>query len=153
MLEVRRQITIRRPLDEVQTQFGDVGYHERSGHHRGVSFRVSSQTPHSCSYTQESRVGPVKLRQRFELDKRDPGHQVNALISGPFSPGSITFDIVADSEAGATVTATLSSSRRGLTRFAAPLVRRSLERALARGLEEDRDDLESGRYASKRATA
>lgn len=152
MIEAQSRITIQRPLDEVQAQFGDVGYHERSGHHRGVSFRVSSESSRSCSYTQKSRVGPVQVRQQFELDKSDPGHQVNTLLSGAFSPGSITFDIVANGDEGATVTATLCSTRRGLTRLAAPLLRRPLVRALTRGLEEDRDDLESGRYASKLET-
>lgn len=149
MLEVHVDVTIRRPLEEVLAQFGDVGDHERNGHHRGVSFHVLSETSQSCSYSQVSRVGPVRLRQHFELDKSVPAHQVNALISGPFSPGSIKFDIVADGDNGANVTATLCSTRPGLTQLAAPLLRRSLARALTRSLEEDRDDLESGRYASR----
>jgi hypothetical protein len=63
--------------------------------------------------------------------------------------GSITFDVVADGPDGAEVTATLCSTRPGLTQLAAPLLRRSLARALTRSLQEDRDDLESGRYASR----
>ena len=149
MLEVSAQVTIRRPLDEVQEQFGDVGYHERTGHHRGVSFQVVSENSQSCSYSQETRLGPLRLRQEFELDKSVPAHQVNVLVSGPFSPGSITFDVVADGDDGAKVTATLCSTRTGFTQMAAPLLRRSLARALSRALEEDRDDLESGRYASR----
>jgi len=42
MLEAHAQVTIRRPLGEVQAQFANVGYHERNGHHRGVSFHVVS---------------------------------------------------------------------------------------------------------------
>ena len=59
-----------------------------------------------------------------------PAHQVNVLISGAFSPGSITFDVVADGPDGAEVTATLCSTRPGLTQLAAPLLRRTLGRAL-----------------------
>jgi hypothetical protein len=150
MLKVTTDVTIRRPLEEVQAQFADVADHERNGHHRGVSFRVSSESANACSYSQTSRVGPLRLRQQFELDRSVPGHQVNELVSGAFSPGSITFDVVADGDDGAKVTATLCSTRRGFTQLAAPLLRRSLARALATGLEEDRDDLESGRYASRR---
>ena len=142
MLQVSAQVTIRRPLDEVRQQFADVGYHERTGHHRGVSFHVVSENSQSCSYSQETRLGPLRLRQEFELDTSVPGHQVNVLVSGPFSPGSITIDIVADGEDGAIVTATLCSTRPGFTQIAAPLLRRSLERALRQALEEDRDDLE-----------
>ncbi len=153
MFEVSAQVTIRRPLVEVREQFGDVGYHERNGHHRGVSFRVVSETAQSCSYSQVSRVGPLRLHQDFELDKTVPAHQVNTLVSGPQSPGSITFDIVPDGHEGAKVTATLCSTRPGFTQMAAPLLRRSLTRALSRALEEDRNDLESGRYASRLGAA
>jgi hypothetical protein len=153
MLEVSAQVTIHRPLAEVREQFGDVGYHERNGHHRGVSFHVVSETAQSCSYSQVSRVGPLRLHQDFELDTSVPAHQVNMLVSGPFSPGSVTFDIVADGDDGAKVTATLCSTRPGFTQMAAPLLRRSLARALSRALEEDRDDLESGRYASRLGAA
>ncbi len=153
MFEVSAQVTIRRPLAEVQEQFGDVGYHERTGHHKGVSFHVVSETAQSCSYSQVSRVGPLHLHQDFELDRTVPGHQVNTLVSGPFSPGSITFDVVSDGDDGAKVTATLCSTRPGFTQLAAPLLRRSLAPALARALEEDRDDLESGRYASRLGAA
>jgi hypothetical protein len=153
MLQVSAQVTIRRPLDEVQEQFGDVGYHERTGHHRGVSFHVVSENSQSCLYSQETRLGPLRLRQEFELDKSLAGHQVNALVSGPFSPGSITFDIEADGHETAKVTATLCSTRPGPTQWAAPILRRSLARALTRSLEEDRDDLESGRYASRLGAA
>jgi hypothetical protein len=149
MLEVSTHVTIRRPLAEVQAQFGDVGYHERNGHHRGVRFHVTSETAQSCSYSQQTRLGPLRLHQNFELDTSVPAHQVNKLVSGPFSPGSITFDIVADGDDGARVTATLGSTRPGLIQMAAPLLQRSLARALNRALEEDRDDLESGRFASR----
>lgn len=153
MFEVSAQVTIRRPLDEVQEQFGDVGYHERTGHHRGVSFHVVSESSQSCCYSQDTRLGPLRLHQEFELDRTLAGHQVNALTSGPFSPGSITFDIVADGHATTRVTATLRSTRRGLTQWAAPILRRPMARALTRSLEEDRDDLESGRYASRLGAA
>jgi hypothetical protein len=149
MLEVSVCVIIRRSLEEVQAQFADVAYHERNGHHRGVRFHVLSESSQSCSYSQESRVGPLRLRQQFELDKSVPAHQVNVLTSGALSPGSITFDVVADGPDGAEVTATLCSTRPGITQLAAPLLRRSLARALTRSLEEDRDDLESGRYASR----
>jgi hypothetical protein len=47
---------------------------------------------------------------------------MNALISEAFSPGTINFDIVADDSDGAEVTATLCSTRPGLTQLAAPLL-------------------------------
>ncbi len=147
MIEVSSSATIRRPLSEVQAQFGDVAYHERNGHHRGVAFRVVEDTPGYCEYEQETRVGPLRLSQRFRLERGEPGHQVNGLLAGPFSPGSITFDVVADGDDAALVTATLRSNRRGFTTIASPLLRRALARALLKALGEDKADLESGAYA------
>jgi hypothetical protein len=152
MLNAHARVTIRRPLGEVQAQFADVAYHERNGHHRSVTFSVTSESEQSCSYTQETRLGPMRLRQEFELDRSVPSHQVNALVAGAFSPGAITFDIEADGPDAAIVTATLSSKRSGLTALAAPLLKRPLTRALAKALDEDRDDLESGRYAARPPT-
>jgi hypothetical protein len=146
MLEVSRSVTIRRPVREVQAQFGDVAYHQRRGHHRGVVFRVLDDSDDCCEYEQETRVGPLRLRQRFRLRRADRAHQVNELLAGAFAPGSITFDVVADGDDATKVTATLCSEGKGLSGVAAPLLRRVLARALAQGLEEDRVDLESGGY-------
>lgn len=148
MLKVARSVTIRRPPGEVQAQFGDVAYHQDRGHHRGVAFRVLEDSQTCCEYEQETRVGPWRLRQRFRLLRADGAHQVNELIEGAFAPGSITFDVIADGNDAANVTATLCSERAGLTRIAAPFLRRMLARALAQSLEEDRVDLESGSYGS-----
>lgn len=148
MISVQRSITIRRPVADVQRQFADVAYHERTGHHRGVTFIVDTDDEHTCHYRQETKVGPLTLRQSFVLDHDDPAHQVNRLESGTLSPGSITFDIAERGPDETEVTATLTSeSTSRAARLAAPLLRAGLGRALAQALDEDRDDLESGRYA------
>ncbi|MFN0089315.1 MAG: hypothetical protein ACKVWR_03455 [Acidimicrobiales bacterium] len=147
MVEISGSVTVHRPLAEVQAQFGDVAYHQRNGHHRGVTFRVVEETASCCRYEQETRVGPFRLVQQFRLQRDAPHHQVNELLEGPFSPGSITFDVVAEGADAARVTATLRSTRSGPTRIAAALLRPALGRALETALEEDRIDLESGAYA------
>ncbi len=149
MLEVSRSIVIQRALVEVQAQFGDVAYHERRGHHRGVQFLVTRDDAAECEYDQITRIGPKSLRQRFRLDRADPAHQVNALLEGVFAPGSITFDFAASGADATQVRATLRSEASGAARLAAPLLRRLLGRALAQGLDEDRNDLESGDYARR----
>lgn len=153
MIEVSRSVTIHRAPAEVQAQFGDVAYHERNGHHRGVTFRVLNETPACCDYEQDTRLGPLRIGQRFRLQRGEPSHQVNELLAGPFSPGSITFDIVTEAEDAAHVTATLRSTRRGLTQIAAPVLRRTLARALAKALAEDKADLEGGAYARTPSTS
>ena len=134
----------------MQRQFGDVAHHERTGHHRGVTFLLDRDDGRSCHYRQETKVGHLTLRQSFVLDRDDPTHQVNRLESGTLSPGSITFDIAERGPDETEVTATLTSESTSLAaRLAAPLLRAGLGRALAQALDEDRDDLESGRYAHR----
>ena len=147
MFEVTQQITIDQPVERVRAQFGDVAHHERTGVHRGVTFTVVAERPEYCEYQQTTRMGFIRIRQSFRLERDDPACQVNALTAGAFAPGSITFEIVPADTAGATiVTATLRAPlRRPIARFA-PLLRRALARSLAKALREDRRDLESGAY-------
>lgn len=145
MLVVAERITICQPVDLVRAQFGDVAYHARAGVHRGVSFRVVDDTSEYCDYEQITHVGPTRTRQSFRLERGDLAHQVNTLTAGAFAPGSITFDIVPDSDA-TIVTATLRAPLRGLAALFTPILRLMLGRSLARALAEDRRDLESGAY-------
>lgn len=145
MLEVSESIAISRPRATVQAQFSDVAYHQRSGHHRGVEFTVIEDTSESCRYDQLTRVGPIRVRQCFVLDRRDRARQKNELVSGAFAPGAIEFVIEGHGDESM-VTATLSTEPRGLKRVAQPMLRLIIRRSLRMALCEDRDDLESGRY-------
>jgi len=124
MFEVSAAVSIRRPLDEVQRQFGDVGYHQRTGHHRGVRFVVCAEEPERCDYEQVTRVGPIRLRQKVRLDRADGAHQVNTIVAGPFSPGTITFEVTPGSGDVTRVVATLRAESRGVVRLAAPILKR-----------------------------
>lgn len=81
MLAVSERIAVDRPLAVVQAQFADVAYHARSGHHQGVTFVVVTDDADRCTYQQVTRAGPVRLRQSFELDRRDPSKQVNTITA------------------------------------------------------------------------
>jgi len=143
--EVSESIKIGRPPATVQSQFGDVGYHQRSGHHRGVLLTVLEDTAQSCRYEQLTKVGPIRVRQCFVLDRGDLVHHENELVSGAFAPGAIEF-VIEGNDDESTVVATLRTEPRGLTRLVQPLLRPILRRSLKVALREDRDDLESGRY-------
>lgn len=140
-----RTISIGRPRATVQSQFADVAHHERSQVHRASRFTVLEESPVHCDYEQVSRQGPVRFRQRFHLDRSDPSHQVNTVTAGSFRGGAIIFDFESQGFDSTIVTATLQSPRR-LMRVARPLLGPVLGRALAKGLEEDKHDLESGSY-------
>jgi hypothetical protein len=148
VLTVIRTIRIDRPVAEVCAQFADVAHHERTGVHRGSRFAVLAETGDTCTYDQVTGRGPGRIRQRFELDRRDPAHLVNTVTDGAFQAGTLTFDIRATDTDASEVTATLAAPTRGLTGWLAPVLRVLLGRGLAQALEEDKRDLESGAYAA-----
>ena len=148
MWEISESVRIGRPLAEVRAQFADVAHHEAVAPHRGVTFRVLADSAESCEYEQVTRVGPVRSRQRFVLDRTEPGYpdeQVNRIVAGLFNGGSITFGFRPDGD-GTEAVATVRHDPGPVARLASPVLRRVLSRSLAAALEEDRIDLESGRY-------
>ena len=154
MWEISESVRIARPVDEVRAQFSDVLHHEAVAPHRGVTFRVLADSADSCEYEQVTRVGPVRSRQRFVLDRTAddyPAEQVNRIVEGLFHGGSITFTVVPDGH-GTSVTATVRHDPGRLARLSGPLISRVLRRSLAAALEEDRIDLESANYASASTT-
>lgn len=147
VFEVTRTIAIRQPAELVRAQFGDVAHHARTGVHHGVSFTVIDERPEFCDYDQTTRMGPLRIRQSFRLPRDDPARQVNTLTAGAFAPGSITFEITPGIET-TKVTATLRAPLHKPLSWFPSLLRRQLGRSLAKALEEDRRDLESGAYAA-----
>lgn len=148
MLSVTREITIDRPVEVVRSQFGDIAHHAGAHPHKGVTFTVIEDAADHCDYEQVTKAGPVRLRQRFHLDRHDPARQVNELVDGAFAPGSITFQIDPAGESASKVTAVLEAPGTRLTSVLGPVLRPMLGRGLAKALEEDRAILESGSYES-----
>jgi hypothetical protein len=147
MFEVSERIAIAQPVEQVRAQFGDVAYHASAGVHRGVTFSVVADRDDYCDYEQTTRMGPMHIRQSFQLNRTDLARQVNTVVAGAFAPGSITFEIVPEGD-GTSVTATLRAPLRGPVALFSPVLRRALGRSLAKALAEDRRNLESGTYAA-----
>jgi hypothetical protein len=144
VLEVTRVVRIDAGADLVRAQFADVEHHARSVVHRGTTFEVVSRDAAITTYEQISQQGPIRLRQRFELDASNLAHQVNTVTAGPFTGGTLTFEIT-DHGPSTMVRATLRAPG-AASRLAAPVLRATLGRTLARALKEDKVDLESGHY-------
>ena len=72
------------------------------------------------------------------------------MVAGPFRTGTLTFTIRPE-DAGSLVTATLRAPVPGALKWSSPILRTVLGQSLARALAQDKDDLESGRYAERRA--
>lgn len=141
-----RSVEIERHASVVRRQFGDVAHHAERGIHRGVVFDVIADDGARCRYRQVSTVGPVKLRQEFELDRTDEGPLVNKIVAGQFTGGAITFDVEPCGEGRSTVEARLTVPISGALRLVAPILRARVGKQLAAALVEDKADLEGGTY-------
>lgn len=139
---------IERDAEVVRRQFGDVAHHAATGVHRGVEFEVIEDDGATCRYRQASTVGPITLRQEFELDRTPDGPLVNRIVAGPFTGGVITFQVRPRGEDGSVVEARLTAPIPGAMRIAAPILRAQVGRQLASALVEDKADLEGGGYDS-----
>lgn len=148
MLEVARSVEIGADPEVVRRQFGDVAHHAATGVHRDVTFEVIAEDESRCRYRQISKVGPVRLRQEFELERNDHGPLVNRIVAGPFTGGAITFEVVPQGDGAATVTARLTAPLSAPLRVLAPAMRAQVGRQLTSALQEDKQDLEGGRYPS-----
>lgn len=147
-LEVTRSIEIERDADVVRRQFGDVKHHATTGVHHGVVFEVIDDDAERCRYRQVSTVGPVKLRQEFELDRSSDGPLVNRVVAGQFTGGAIVFEVTSGGEGRSAVEARLSVPVSGVMRMVTPILRAQVGKQLAAALGEDKADLESGTYES-----
>lgn len=145
MVIVERSIDIAAPVAQVRRQFGDVAHHQHPGVHPGVTFEVISDDHDICRYRQVTRIGPLRSTQEMELRRRAEGPLVNTIVRGVFRGGAIVFDVAESGPDRTTVAARLESDRTAHRVFR-PLISLMVGRALGAALDEDRHDLESGRY-------
>ncbi len=147
-LEVTSVVRIEVPAETVRAQFADVAHHAATAPHAGVEFEVVSEADGRCDYRQTSRVGPLRFRQELTLEHTESGPLVNSVTKGQFQGGTISFDVTPDGSSAATVEASIRAPLRGPERLLKPVLARTVARALAKALDEDKVDLESGRYPS-----
>jgi hypothetical protein len=130
----------------VRRQFGDVAHHASARVHRRVVFEVIEDDGTSCHYRQISEFGPLKLRQKFHLDRSGDGPLVNRVEEGQFTGGTVTFTVESRGDGRSVVEARLRAPLSPLLRITAPLLRAQIGRQLAAALLEDKADLESDNY-------
>lgn len=152
MILFERSVIIAAPSAVVRAQFGDVGHHQRSSVHAGVSFEVLDDDVDCCRYRQRTKIGPLASTQELALERRGDGLLINTITNGPFRGAAIVFEVADVDERCARVRARFESQRWS-HRILRPLIDRVAGASLAAALEEDRIDLESGRYPSSDVTA
>lgn len=150
-VEVRQ--TIRRPVDLVSRQFSDIQHHARHRVHRDVKFTVLAEEGDTCRFTQETRL--VGIIQKDEvLQRREPNGCLDAEVVDGANKGMrihLAFTPVGTEATLVTFRAELTAS--GIKRVLKPLFEMAVRRAVAKGLEEDRIDLEERGYGTTHAGA
>jgi hypothetical protein len=145
-VSVSEDVEIGRPIDEVRAHFFDIEYHAKHDVHPGYQFIVRSREADVVTYDQVSS-GLFGRRRDLLVTRRDSAQNLRTLcVEGPNLGLTVNFDFEPRSEGRCVCRATFTLPTRGALRMIQPLVRWGLRRAVRAALQQDRVDLESGRY-------
>jgi hypothetical protein len=137
---------IRCPVDVVQAQFSDLEHHIAHNVHRNLELTMHASDERSCDFTQGYRMLGFMRRDEVRLERQADGSLHGTFVEGP-NQGAETFATFESLGSDSTrVQFKAVIPLRGLMALAKPLVKRRLERDIAKGLEEDRIDLEERGY-------
>jgi hypothetical protein len=145
-VEVRQ--TIHRPVAVVSRQFGDIQHHSRNHVHPDISFTVLSEEGDTCRFRQE-----VKLVGMLQTDE---------IVQHRNADGSLDWNVVDGANKGThiyqgftpvgldatMVTFRAEAPATGFKRLLKPLFAIAIRKAVEKGLEEDRLDLEERGYGN-----
>ncbi len=148
MINVEMQRTIHRPVAVVSRQFGDIQHHSQNRVHPNIRFTVLAEEGDTCTFRQE-----VKLVGMLQTDE---------IVQHRNADGSLSWDVVEGANKGTRIyqgftpvspDATMVTFRAeapatGIKRLLKPLFEIAIRKAVAKGLEEDRLDLEERGYGS-----
>jgi hypothetical protein len=146
VLRVCESIRIRRPIEVVRQQFGDVRHHETRRPHQAIRFTLLADSDDECRYRHEVRVAGVRQVAEVILERNADGSQTNHFVSGSNAGMRVIHRFQADGPDATIAEVTIEMPMPGLRRLLAPLARRFLRSSLVTGLEEDRRDLEEHGY-------
>lgn len=145
-ITVEVQKTIRRSVAVVSRQFGDMQHHARNRVHPDVAFTVLSEDGDCCRFRQEVRL--VGMLQSDEIVQRRnaDGSLSSEVVNGANKGLRIHQAFVPVGADSTRVTFHAEMPAVGVKRFLKPLFEMAIRRAVTKGLEEDRVDLEERGY-------
>ncbi len=138
--------TIRRPVTVVSRQFGDMHHHERNRVHPDVAFTVLSGDGDGCRFRQQVRlVGMLQTDEILQRRNAD-GSLSSEVVDGANKGPRIHQAFVPVGADSTLVTFHAALPAVGIKRLLKPLFEMAIRRAVTKGLEEDRVDLEERGY-------
>ena len=148
MINVEVQRTIRRPVTIVSRQFGDIQHHSRNHVHPDISFTVLSEKGDICRFRQAVKL--VGMLQTDEIvQHRNPDGSLDWDVVEGANKGTHIFQGFTPVGTDATmVTFRAEAPATGIKRVLKPLFEIAIRKAVEKGLEEDRRDLEERGYGN-----
>ena len=148
VLVVSASTHIARPIDVVRRHFSDVDHHTRNPVHPDVVFTPLADSGHERRFRKTIRILGIPVVDEVVLRRQADGSITEDSVAGPSTGMRLVSHFRADGPDLTATTLTVEMPVRGLKRLAAPLLKRFVLRRLTKALDEDRRDLESGRYPS-----
>jgi len=145
-VEVTR--TIKRSIGVVSRQFGDIAHHARDRVHPDITFTVLSDDGVECRFRQQVKlIGMLQTDEVVQRRNAD-GSLTSEVVEGPNRGMCIHQSFVAQGADATTVTFRAEAPAKGIKRLLAPLFVMAVRRAVQKGFEEDRVDLEERGYGA-----
>jgi hypothetical protein len=145
ILELRVSQRFRRDPDTVRCHFLDIQHHLAHQVHKGVRYTILTEEAGRLRLRQEFSVLGMKKRDELVLYATRDGRVVQEFLSGDFAGGTLQLRFDRDGD-DTRVDVALTAPLRGMMRLLQPIVKRQVLGTVKRALEEDRADLEEGRY-------
>jgi Polyketide cyclase / dehydrase and lipid transport len=146
MINVEVQRTIRRPVAVVSRQFGDIQHHSLNHVHPAIRFTVLSVDGDTCRFRQEVKL--IGMLQTDEIvQRRNADGSLDWDVVDGANKGTHIYQGFAPAGTDATVvTFRAAAPATGIKRVLKPLFEIAIRKAVEKGLEEDRKDLEERGY-------
>jgi len=146
VLVVSASTHIARSIDVVRRHFGDVEHHARNAVHPDVTFTPLADSRDERRFRKTVRILGIPVVDEVVLRCQVDGSITEDSVAGLSTGMRLVSRFRAEGPDVTGTTLMVEMPVRGLKRLAAPLLRRLVLRRLTKALEEDRRDLESGRY-------
>ena len=148
VLVVSASTHISRPIDVVRRHFSDVDHHMRSRVHPDVEFTPLADSGDERRFRKTIRALGIPVVDEVVLRRQPDGSITEDSVAGPSTGMRLVSRFRADGPELTVTTLTVQMPVQGLKQLALPLLRRLILRRLTKALDEDRCDLEGGKYPS-----
>jgi hypothetical protein len=138
---------IKRPLNVVSRQFGDMHHHATDRVHPDIKFTVLQEQGDRCRVKQEVTLLGMDQMDILEQHREPDGSLAAEVIEGTNKGMRLFQSFKADSANETTVTIRVEVPVSGIKLLLKPLFGFAVRKTVEKGLEEDRIDLEEKQYS------